>query len=160
MSDLIIRRYCEADHDAVWDLHNAALEAVDAHGGNGPWDDDLHRVREAYLERGGEFLVGEVDGRIVAMGALERTDAEDAEVVRMRTHPDFWRRGFGRAILTRLERRAAELGCRRLHLHTTAGQTAARGLYEASGYRLTGRTHWKRFEVLRYEKDLPADGTP
>ena len=39
-----VRRYRAGDHDAVWDLHNVALNEVGAHMGNGPWDDDLHHI--------------------------------------------------------------------------------------------------------------------
>ena len=48
---LHIRAYAPEDYDAVWALHNLALDAVDAHGGNGPWDDDLHRVLELDVAR-------------------------------------------------------------------------------------------------------------
>ena len=75
---LHIRRYREADHDAVWALHNLALHQVGAHAGNGPWDDDLHHVPAEYLDSGGEFLVGVVDARIVAMGALKRLGPDRA----------------------------------------------------------------------------------
>ena len=40
--------------------------------GNGPWDDDLHHIEAEYIDTGGEFSVGIIDGRIVAMGALKR----------------------------------------------------------------------------------------
>lgn len=43
-----IRRYRSADHDAFWELHNVALLHTGAHAGNGPWDDDLHRVEAEY----------------------------------------------------------------------------------------------------------------
>lgn len=56
--NLRIRRYQDADHDAVWTLHSHALEHVGAHAGAGPWDDDLHAVRRFYLEQRGEFVVG------------------------------------------------------------------------------------------------------
>lgn len=82
---LLIRRYHAADHDAVWDLHNLALLAVDAHlAVNGPWDEDLHHIEEVYLARRGEFLVGLVDGRIVAMGALRQIDERWGQVKRAR----------------------------------------------------------------------------
>jgi len=156
MSNLVIRRYRDADHNAVWNVHNAALNAVDAHGGNGPWDDDLHAIPSAYLETGGEFLVGELDGRVVATGAIVRRDEAAAEITRMRVHPDVWRRGFGRAMLLRLEARAAELGYRRLHLETTARQTAAQALYRTHGYREANRYRWRRFEVLVFKKNIEA----
>jgi len=156
---LTIRRYREADHDAVWEVHNLALHQAGAHVGNGPWDDDLHRVEEVYLADGGEFLVGECDGRVVAMGALRRVSGERAKITRMRVHPDWQRRGFGEAILLRLEARAAELGYRTLVLDTTVGQTAAQALYGKHGYRETGRTTMHGFDVILYEKRLtPAGG--
>jgi len=151
---LAIRRYRDADHDDVWALHNLALHDVGAHAGNGPWDDDLHHIAPVYLDAGGEFLVGLHDGRIVAMGALRRTAGDAAEVTRMRVHPDFQRRGFGRAILESLLRRASRLGCRRLHLETTVGQLAARKLYRASGFVEVGRTTYAGFDVIQFAREL------
>ncbi|HUS90687.1 MAG TPA: GNAT family N-acetyltransferase [Phycisphaerae bacterium] len=151
---LRVRRYRETDHDEVWELHNLALHQVGAHAGNGPWDDDLHRIRAEYLEACGEFLVGELDGRIVAMGALRRTDAERAEITRMRVHPDFQRRGLGQEVLRRLLERARQLGFRRLHLDTTVGQLAAQGLYRANGFVEAGRKTYAGFDVIVFERDL------
>lgn len=151
---LLLRRWQPADARAVFELHNRALEAVDAHAGNGPWDDDLHHVTEVYLDSGGEFLVGELDGVIVAMGALRRLDPGTAELTRMRVDPVHWRRGIGRALLNALEARARELGVSRLTLTTTAGQTAAQRLYESTGYRLSGHGSQGRFALLHYAKEL------
>ncbi|MBN2448769.1 MAG: GNAT family N-acetyltransferase [Lentisphaeria bacterium] len=151
---LIIRGYEHADHDAVWDLHNRALHAVGAHPGNGPWDEDLHRVEAIYLQDGGEFLVGTLEGRVVAMGALRRRSPTHAEVVRMRVDPSLQRRGFGQAILAEIESRARLRGYRVLRLETTVRQTAAQALYEKNGYRRIGRAQSAGFEVLLYEKIL------
>lgn len=151
---LMIRRFRPEDEAAVWALHNEALNAVGAHGGNGPWDDDLHHIDEVYLAAGGEFLVGEVDGRIVAMGALRRCDDCQAEVKRMRIKPGHQRRGYGQAMLTALEVRARALGYTRLSLDTTVGQVAARALYARNGYIEMRRHQWHEFEVIDYEKTL------
>jgi GNAT superfamily N-acetyltransferase len=151
---LEIRRYRPADHDAVWDLHNLALNQVNAHGGNGAWDDDLHHVRQVYLDAGGEFLVGTLDERIVAMGGLKRTGPARAKVVRMRVHPDLQRRGLGRQILAALEARATALGYTRLWLDTTTRQPAAQAFYQKNGYRQTGADTYGPFELLIYEKAL------
>lgn len=59
---LQIRRYRSGDQQAVWELHNLALQQVGAHAGNGPWDGDLHDIERTYIDAGGEFLVGEIDG--------------------------------------------------------------------------------------------------
>ena len=149
-----IRRYQASDHDAVWDLHNVALNEVGAHAGNGPWDDDLHRIEAEYLDAGGEFYVGVLDGRIVAMGALKRLTDTKAEICRMRVHPDVQRRGLGTRILSKLEERARELGFRTLTLETTAGQVAAIDMYTKAGYQQVSRGRKLGFEVMAFEKRI------
>jgi ribosomal protein S18 acetylase RimI-like enzyme len=55
----------------------------------------------------------------------------------------------------RLERRAVELGYKRLRLDTTNTQVAARHLYDTAGYRETGRRAGLRAdENILYEKAL------
>lgn len=151
-----IRRYQDRDHDAVWVLHNLALNAVNAHGGNGAWDDDLHHIPEVYLQAGGEFLVGELDGVIIAIGGLLRDDEASAKVRRMRVHPDYQRQGYGQAILDALLARARELGLGRLWLDTTRGQTPAQRFYEKNGFRQTGTGRYGPYELLYYERTLRA----
>jgi hypothetical protein len=64
---LTIRRYQPADQEDVWSLHNLGLRQAGAHAGDGPWDDDLRQIESAYLRGGGEFLVGALAGRVVAV---------------------------------------------------------------------------------------------
>ena len=149
-----VRRYRASDHDAVWDLHNVALNEVGAHAGNGPWDDDLHRIESEYIEAGGEFYVGVIDGRIVAMGALKRLTGTRAEICRMRVHPNLQRKGLGTRILSKLEERARELGFRTLTLDTTAGQVAAIRMYTKAGYEEVARGRKLGFEVMTFEKRI------
>ena len=147
-----IRRYRSADHDAVWELHNVALLHTGAHAGNGPWDDDLHRVEAEYIATGGEFFVGTASGRIVAMGALLRHSADRASIRRMRVHPDVQRRGLGSRMLSALEQRAAELGFQILTLETTVQQVPAIQLYSRSGYEEFGRSSKAGFKVVEFRK--------
>ena len=149
-----VRRYEASDRWDAIGLHDLALRAVGAHAGEGPWDDDLRKIEEFYLEAGGEFLVGVLEGRLVAMGALERTSPVRARVTRMRVHPDCQGRGFGQAMLSALEKRAAELGCSQLHLDTTVRQIAARRLYAKNGYREARRGEMLGFECIFYEKPV------
>src|SRR5438034_4435986 len=130
-----IRRYQEADHDDVWTLHVLGLQHVCAYAGHGPWDDDLHHIEQVYLNNRGEFLIGVLDSRIIAMGALRKTTEERAEIKRMRVHPDFQGRGFGQLILNALETRALELGYITLHLDTSTVQVVAQHLYRKNGYK-------------------------
>jgi ribosomal protein S18 acetylase RimI-like enzyme len=153
--DSPIRRYVDADRDAVLKLHVEALGPTGAHLGRGPWDDDLEQIPSVYLQSDGEFLIGVVGDEIVAIGALRRITPVIAEIKRMRTAPSLQGRGFGRALLMRLERRAVELGYERLRLDTTNTQVAARHLYETAGYRETGRrAGLGADEDILYEKAL------
>lgn len=136
---LELRQYAAADREAVWSLHDLGLRQMGVHAGDGPWDDDLRQIESAYPTSGGEFVVGTVDGQVVAMGALRRRSMEVAEVKRIRVHPQFQRQGFGRAILRHLERRAGELGYRKLVLDTTPVQHGAIKLFHSEGFTETGR---------------------
>jgi len=149
-----LRRFREEDREAVWQLHNLALEQVGAHAGNGPWDDDLKAISVTYLERGGEFVVGVEGSRIMAMGALLPREPGRAEIKRMRVHPGVHRRGFGRRVLHHLEERAVQLGCQTLVLDTTVEQQAAQALYLGEGYKETGRREAERFALIFFEKHI------
>jgi GNAT superfamily N-acetyltransferase len=151
---LELRRFEDGDDEAVWKLHNLGLEGTGAHLGNGPWDDDLRSIPDSYLSDGGEFLVGVVEGRVVAMGALRHITNSVAEVKRMRVHPGFQRRGFARRILASLEDRARELGYTKVRLDTGVMLTAARRLYESAGYRQVGRGSIRAVDVIYFEKRL------
>ena len=151
-----IRRYGHTDREAVRRLHDEALHDAGAHLGDGPWDADLDAIEAVYLRNGGEFLVGVMEDRVVAMGALRRDADGLAWITRMRVAPRLQGRGIGQTLLDALHRRAAELGYETLHLDTTVGQTAARRLYERNGYRETGRGTVGPFECLYYERKSGA----
>ena len=151
---MLIRRYSAEDRESVRRLHDEALYDVGAHLGEGPWDEDLDHIESVYLCGGGEFLVGESDDKIVAMGALKRACDEQAELKRMRVEPAMQRQGLGRKMLEELEDRARDLGYSTLHLDTTVQQTGARRLYTSSGYREKGRGEIGPFDCVFYEKEL------
>ena len=149
-----LRHYQPSDLEAVEYLHVYAIQQAGAYLGRGPWDDDVYKIEEAYLNNKGEFLIGEWDGSFVAMGALRRTSPERAEIKRMRVHPDYQGRGFGQFILTELIARARTLGYKTLHLDTSVLQVPAQKLYEKNGFRKVGRDIHQNLEVILYEKQL------
>ena len=151
---MAIRRYRATDHDAVWELHNLALLDVAAHPGSGSWDDDLHQVETVYIAEGGDFFVGVVDERVVAMGALKRLAGNRAEIRRMRVHPSLQRRGLGREMLLALEQRAAALGFLTLTLETTVGQVAAMEMYVKAAYQEVRRYRHAGFDIVAFEKHI------
>jgi ribosomal protein S18 acetylase RimI-like enzyme len=172
--DLTIRRYTAADHAAVLDLHRQSLSQVGLRPGDGVYyEHDLFQIEEIYLRRGGEFLVGERHGRLVAMGGLRRADiiptgvtrvhggyamgpprTETAEMVRLRVHSQVRRRGYGSAIVRALEERAVELGYRTLHCDTTDLQVPAMELYRGFGWRETRREPIGGIVNVYFEKAL------
>ena len=158
-----VRRYTPTDQAAVEHLHVFVIQQTGAYLGRGPWDDDVYAIEDTYLNDQGEFLIGEEDGKIVAMGALKRSGAEQAELKRMRILPEYQRHGYGQRMLTELEARARQLGYRTLHLDTSILQVPAQRLYEKNGYHEVGRTFYEQhidkdtsqpIEVLLYEKQL------
>ena len=85
------------------------------------------------------------------MAGLRRTGDVTAEMVRLRVRPDEQRKGYGAALVTVLEERAVELGCRVLRADTTVKQPVALELYRSFGWhetvrRITGETVTVYFE--------------
>ena len=153
----VIRRFRGSDTAQVRALHELALRGVGAliTGPDGDaLDRDLNDIEGSYVEVGGEFLVDSVGGRIVAMGGLRPVAAARAELKRMRVHPDWQRRGRGRAMLDALEQRARDLGFRVLFLDTTEQQVAARSLYTSSGYLQIGRGELCGRAIILMEKAI------
>lgn len=149
---LSIRRYEPADADRVLAVHEQAIRASPISLSDAPDDADLREIPERYLDAGGEFLVGTVEGEVVAIGGLQPRDGA-AEIRRMRVHPDHQRRGYGERLLSELESRAAELGFDRVRLETNENLTAARRLYEQRGYELVA-SNPDGGETVRYRKAL------
>jgi len=151
---LHIRRYEPGDKRAVRRLHDEALNEVGAHLGSGGWDDDLDEIESVYLDCGGEFLVGILDGEVIAMGALMRISPRKAGLTRMRVRPGLQGRGYGQAVLDALHRRAAELGYSTLRLDTTVQQRSAQRLYLKNGYTETGQGTIGPFDCIFYEREI------
>jgi len=131
-----------------------AIQQAEVYLGRGPWDDDVYAIEEHYLNNNGEFLIGEIDGHIVAMGAFRRTASTRAEIMRMRVHPDYQGQGFKQQILSELEIRARARGYTTLYLHTSMVQIAALKLYEKHGYHEGGREMYHHLQIVLYEKSL------
>ncbi|WP_265111936.1 GNAT family N-acetyltransferase [Halosolutus halophilus] len=171
-SQLTVRRYRPGDVERVRELHEAAMRDVGAYVEGGP-DEDLENITESYLDTGGEFLVGTIDDRLVAMGAFQPV-ADDhylwnfvselptstVELTRMRIDPDHQRQGYGQAIYEALEARMRSNDYHHVVLDTRAIQTAAQAFYETNGFELTSRERIdsfdEPFELLVYEKSLTS----
>ncbi len=150
----MIRQFQESDLPAIRELHILGLDQTGTNIGPGPWDDDLEDIQAVYLGNKGDFLVAETRGRIVGMGAPRRRSEDEAEIKRMRVHPEKQRQGVGRSILEELEARANMLGYTRIILDTTVQQVAAIALYKSSGYTEIGRATNHGLKCVLFEKRL------
>ena len=60
-TELSLRSYEPRDDEAIWALHEWAMEETDVNIADIPGTEDLHTVETAYLETGGAFVVGTVN---------------------------------------------------------------------------------------------------
>ena len=155
MPQLKIRRYKKSDNKTVWNLHITGLKQNNAYILKGKWHEDLNNIEKVYLKNG-EFLVGEISGKIVAMGAFKKVSEKKAEIKRIRVYPNYQKKGFGRTILDELEKRAAKMGYKILQLDTTNRQKSAQKFFEKNGYIKTKSKIFSEhgFEMIFYEKKL------
>jgi GNAT superfamily N-acetyltransferase len=183
MTDLHVRRHEAGDADAVRTLHEWAMGETDTDPGDVPGTEDLDSVEASYLDAGGEFLVGVLDGdpatatpagadrrppavadgTLVAMGGVlpsaaghdeERRVEGAAALHRMRVAPTHQGRGYGRAILDALEAAARERGFDVVLATTARTQPRAVAFYPAAGYDLVGESTAAGYELVHYEKRL------
>lgn len=148
MNELTIRPVGAGDKDALRALNAYGLVAAGI-----PAGEDYYAGFS--LEPGGVLLVGEVDGAIVAMGAIRRLDDTTCEVLRMRVYPDHQGHGYGSAILVRLEDEARRLGYRRATLITGEQQHPAVDLYARHGYTVDRREVLLGIPSVHMSKNLP-----
>jgi len=167
ISDGVIRRYSSEDRKTVWALsqipHIGATADPAApldlwRDDPGDWD-DLWDIDASHIAKGGDFLVYELRGRVVATGAVMPDGSGTAEVNHVRVHPALRRRGIGRAVMRALERRAIELGCVRTHLDTTVAQPEAIAFYLSLGYEESGREKFPDWELIFFTRELRGDKT-
>ncbi|MFB6191904.1 MAG: GNAT family N-acetyltransferase [Haloarculaceae archaeon] len=171
-----IRRYDPRDAEAVWRLHELAFRDLPTDPSDIPGTDDLRDVEAAYLDAGGEFLVGVLpdgeaspaaprtrDGALVAMGGFlpsaaghddERTVEGAAELHRMRVAPAHQGAGHGRAILDALEDGIREAGLTPALATTAKRQERAVAFYAAAGYARVGTSTEGDYELVHFEKRL------
>lgn len=80
------------------------------------------------------YVVGVLDGRAIACGALQTLDMETTEIKRMYVCPAYRGRGLARQLLVALEELALASGYAVLRLETGRYLPHALRLYASSGY--------------------------
>ena len=118
--------------------------------------DDAPLANEELAPPAGTFLLARLDGEPVGMGGWRRVSGVEAlggehpaELRRMYTAPTARHRGVARALLTELERAAAELGADVMVLSTGWRQQDAVAFYRSCGYTDIGVFgHWAEAEGI------------
>lgn len=123
--------------------------------------DRSHATRTSAADPPGRLTTR--DGTLAAMGGYvpnragygdERDRPGAAGLHRMRVAPPYQRRGYGRALLTELERRAKADGFGVVLATTSTRQTAALAFYEERGYERTATSTAGAYELVHFQKDL------
>lgn len=152
---MFIRSFAPGDTAAIRHLNAEALAGTGAIPTRPGWDADLDEIGPHYIAHGnGDFLVGLIDGGLVAMGGVLVDGADLCEIKRLRVTPALQGRGLARALLTALEARARNLGAKAIFADTTVQQVSAQKLYLTMGYQLGERYEADGFSVLRFAKDI------
>ena len=118
---------------------------------------DLADIVANFYAVGGDFLIGERNGALVAMGGSFRLGPDTIEIGRVRVHPACRREGLGAELIRRLEERAQAAGITVVTLNTATNMPEALAFYDAVGYRrsrLECDPAWA-WTLQHFEKLLP-----
>ena len=80
------------------------------------------------------YYLVELEGAAIGMGALRQTSENVAEIKRMYIQPAYRRKGYGKALLQQLLKKATELGCHIVQLESPRFTTTAQNLYHSFGF--------------------------
>jgi GNAT superfamily N-acetyltransferase len=147
-------RYQPGCQEPMLMLHRSAIEGFTLGMSQQEDEADLVAVEEVYLSNGGEFLLGFIGERLVAMGGFKRLSDGLAELRRMRIARDLQGQGYGTVILRELERRAFQSGVRTLCLDTARRRPLTLEFYRKHGYQETGQSYYGAVETVKFSKTL------
>ena len=141
-------------------LHRSAIEGFILGMSQEQDEADLVAIEDLYLRSRGEFLLGFLGERLVAMGGFKRLSQDLAELRRMRIARDVQGRGYGTMLLRELERRAFQSGIRTLCLDAARRRPLTLQFYRKHGYQEIGQSFYGVVETVRFKKALDAGISP
>ena len=147
-------RYRLEFEEAMLALHRSAIEGFNLGMSQQEDEADLKAISQIYLDSGGEFLLGFLGERLVAMGGFKRISNELVELRRMRIATDLQGRGYGTLLLRELEQRALKSGARMVCLDTARRRPLTLEFYRRHGYQETGSSYYGTVETVQFSKEL------
>lgn len=141
-----IRSFVESDQEAVIALWHAC-------GLTRPWNDPGADIRRKLQVQRELFVVGVVDGVIVATG-MAGYEGHRGWINYLGVHPDHQRRGHGVALMRHFEAQLLARGCPKINLQLRSANDEARRFYAAIGYAVDDVVCFGK----RLIRDEPAGG--
>ncbi|MGA2062261.1 MAG: GNAT family N-acetyltransferase [Thermoguttaceae bacterium] len=156
MRSLRLIRYQTQYQEQVLELHRSAMEGFTTGISQHDEEADLMAVEQVYLGGGGEFLIGILDDKVVAMGGFVRLSDTTAELRRMRIQKELQGQGYGAQLLRELEQLAYIQGIRTLCLKTAIARPLTLEFYRKHGYQETDRGFYGEVEIVGFSKRFDA----
>jgi ribosomal protein S18 acetylase RimI-like enzyme len=98
-----------------------------------PWNDPRKDIRRKLDVRPDLFLVGLVDGIVVA-SVMAGYEGHRGWINYLAVSPEHQRKGFGRVMMAEAERRLREVGCPKINLQVRSSNNAVIEFYRRLGY--------------------------
>lgn len=131
--DMIIRAFHESDEEQVIALWRTAFAA------DPPWNEPTEIIRRKLEVQRDLFLVGELDGRIVAT-VIAGYDGFRGWVYHLAVATEERRRGLGRAMTKEAEKKLRARGCPKVNLQVRARNADVVDFYRKIGYSVEEHT--------------------
>ena len=147
-------RYRAEYQEPMLALHRSAVEGFTLGMSRQQDEADLVAVEDVYLRNRGEFLLGFLGERLVAMGGYQWLSEGSGELRRMRIARDLQGKGYGTLLLLELERRAFASGLHTLSLDTARRRPLTLEFYRKHGYQECGRSFYGAVETVQFSKTL------
>ena len=129
MSDVELKRTDSSDPEFVSLVRFLDAELAERDGSEHAYYAQFNKIDTIKY-----VVVAYAKGQAVSCGAIKEFASDAMEVKRMYTLPEYRGRGIAAAVLSELEKWAAELGLKKCVLETGQKQPEAIRLYEKNGY--------------------------
>lgn len=126
VSEMEVRPYRESDQDAVVALWRKC-------GLVRPWNDPVKDIRRKLGVQRDMFLVGSLDGRLVAT-MMVGYEGHRGWVNYLAVAADCRKRGLGRTLMSEAEARLREMGCPKVNLQIRRSNADVVSFYRSIGY--------------------------